>query len=45
MPDLTQYTEDILFLVILYHKNWERVPVQIGTLVMDHLVVTMTKKE
>ena len=35
----------MLFLVIPDHKYGERVPVQIGTQVIDHLVVTMTKKE
>ena len=32
-------------LVISDHKYQERVPVQIGTQVIDCLVVTMTKKE
>ena len=45
IPDFTQYNEDVIFLVIPDHKYWERVPVQIGTQVIDHLVVTMTKKE
>ena len=35
----------MLFLVILDHKYGERVPVQIGTQVIDHLLVTMTEKE
>ena len=35
----------MLCLVILDHKYGERVPVQIGTQVTDHLVATMTKKE
>ena len=34
-----------LFLVILDHKYGERVPVQIGTQVIYHLVETMTEKE
>ena len=45
VPDLPWYNEDMLFLVILDHKYLERVPVQIGTQVIDHLVVTMTKRE
>ena len=35
----------MLFLVILDHKHGERVPVQIGTKVIDHLVATITEKE
>ena len=35
----------MLFLVISDNNYWERVPVQIGTQVIDHLVVTMTEKE
>ena len=42
---LPQYNEDILFLVILDKKYGERVPVQLGTLVIDHLVMTMTMEE
>ena len=45
MPNLPWYNEDMLFLVIPDHKYGERVPVQIGTQVIDHLVVTMTEKE
>ena len=45
IPDLPQYNEDMLFLVILEHKYAERVPVQIGTLVIDLLDATMTEKE
>ena len=33
------------FLGILDHKYWERVPVQISTQVIDHLIVTMTGEE
>ena len=42
---LPRYNEGVLFLVALDHKYWKRVPIQIGTQVIDHLVVTMTKKE
>ena len=35
----------MLILVVLEHKYGERVPVQIGTQGIDHLVVTMTEKE
>ena len=35
----------MLILVILDHKYEERVPVQIDTQVIEHLVVTMTKKK
>ena len=45
VQDLAQYTEDILFLVISDHKYGERVPVQIGTQVIGHLVATMNEKE
>ena len=45
IPDLPQYNEDMLLLVIADHKYGERVPVQIGTQVIDHLVATMTEKE
>ena len=45
IPDLAQYTKDVSFLVISDHKYRERVPVQIGTQVIDHLVVSMTEKE
>ena len=45
IPDLPQYNEGVLLLVIPHHKYGERVPVQIGTQVVDHLVVTMTKIE
>ena len=31
VPDLPQYNEDMLFLVISDYKHGERVPVQIGT--------------
>ena len=42
---LTQYNEDVLFLAILDHKYWKKVPVLIGTYVIDHLVMNMTKEE
>ena len=45
IQDLPRYNEDVLFLVISDNKYGERVPVQIGTLVIDHLVVTMTVEE
>ena len=45
VPGLPQYNEDVLFLVILDHKYGQRVSVQIGTKVIDHLVVTMTREE
>ena len=45
IPGLHQYNEDMLFLVILDHKYGERVSVQIGTQVVDHLVATVTEKE
>ena len=35
----------MLFLVIADHKFGGRVPVQIDTQVIDHLVVTMTEEE
>ena len=35
----------MLFLVSLVNKYGERVPLQLGTLVLDHLVVTMTMEE
>ena len=43
IPDLPQFNEEVLFLVILDHKYGKKVPVQIGTQVIDHLVVTMTE--
>ena len=42
IPDLPRYNEEVLFLVILDHRYGERVPLQIGTQVIDYLVVTMT---
>ena len=35
----------MLFLVVLDHKYGKQVPVQLGTLVIDHLVATMTNEE
>ena len=45
IPDFPWFNEDVSFTVVLDHKYGERVPLQIGTQVIDHLVVTMTKKE
>ena len=45
IPGLPRYNEGMVFLVVLDHKYGESVPVQIGTQVMYHLVVTMTQKE
>ena len=45
IPGLPQYNEDLLFLVVPDHKYGQRVHVQIGTLVIDHLVMTITKEE
>ena len=45
ISDLTQYNEDVLFLVVSDHKYGEWVPVQLGTLVIDPLVVIMTLEE
>ena len=35
----------MLFLVVLDHKYGEWVAVQLGTMVIDHLVTTMTTEE
>ena len=35
----------MLFLVTLGNKYEERIPGQLGTLVIDYMVVTMTRKE
>ena len=45
IPDLPQYNEDVLFLVVSNHKYGERVLVQIGSQVIEYLVVTITEKE
>ena len=45
IPGLSQYNEDVLFLVVSVHKYGEWVPAQLSTLVIDHLVVTMTTEE
>ena len=45
IPDLPWYNEDLLFLVVSDHKCGEKVPMQIGNQVIDHLAVTMTEKE
>ena len=45
IPGLPQHNEDILFLVILDNKYGERVPIQIGNLVIDNVVRTMTMAE
>ena len=44
-PDLPWYNEDVMFLVVSDNKYGERVPGQIGTQVIGHLVVTMSKKD
>ena len=44
-PGLPQYNEDLLFLVFQDHKYGKRVPAQIGTEAIDHLVMTITKEE
>ena len=45
IPGLPQYNEDMSFLVTLGNKYGERELVQLGTLVIDHLIVTMTKED
>ena len=45
IPGLAWYNKDMLFLVIPDHKYEERVLVEIGTKVIDHLVMIMTKEE
>ena len=45
IPGLPWYNEDMLLLVIPDHKYGERIPVQIGTKVINHLVTTMTGEE
>ena len=45
IPDLPHYNEDVLFLVVANDKYGDRVPVQIGTQVIDQLMATMTEKE
>ena len=45
IPDLSQYNEYLLFMVVSDHKYGEWVPEQLGTLVIDNLVVTMTTEE
>ena len=45
IPDLPYYNEDVLFLVLANHKYGDRVPVQIGTQVIDQLVATVAKME
>ena len=45
IPGLPQYNEDVLFFVILDTKYGERVPLQKGTPVIDHLVMTMNAQE
>ena len=44
IPDLPQYNEDILFLIVSNHKYGDRVLEQIGTQVVDQFIVTMTEK-
>ena len=45
IPALPWYDEDVLLLVILDHKYGKTVPVQISSLIIDHLVPTMTEEE
>ena len=45
IPGLPWYNKDVLFLVILDHKYGERVSVEIGPQVIDHLVMTISKEE
>ena len=45
VPGLLWYNDNMLFLVISEYKYGERVPVEIGTLVIDHLVITMTVED
>ena len=45
IPDLSQYNEEVLFLVVSNHKYGDRVLVQIGIKVIDLWVATMTKRE
>ena len=45
IPGLPQYKEDVLFLVVSDHKYGEWVPVQLGTVVIDQSVVTITTEE
>ena len=45
IPSLPWYNKDMLFLVILDNRYGERVPVQLGTMVIYYLVVTMTNEE
>ena len=45
ITDLLCYQEDVLFLVVANHKYGDRVPVQIGTQVIDQLVCSMTEKD
>ena len=45
IQDLSCHNEDVLLLFILDNKYGERIPVETGTQVIDHLVVTMTEKE
>ena len=45
IPDLPQYNEDVLFLIVANHKYGDKVLVQTGTQVIDQIVAAMTKKE
>ena len=42
IPGLPKYNEDVLFLDVFDNKYGKRVPEQIGTLFIDHLVATIT---
>ena len=43
ISNLPWYNENVLILIIPDHKYRERVPLQIGTQIIDHLVLTMTE--
>ena len=45
IPDLPQYNEDVVLLVILDNKHGERVPIQIRMLVIDQVVSVITTEE
>ena len=45
IPGLPLYSKLVLYLVVSDHKYGEQVPVQLGVLVIDHLVATMTTEE
>ena len=45
IPGFHQYNDDVLLLIVSHHNYGEWVPVQLGSLVIDHLVVTMTTEK